>query len=171
MIRHNVHMLMLEMRQIMGLGYALATATLFQAFIKWTVGGLRPHFLSLCDPHIPLDSAGLDPQGIWHQPRDVCMGDEKKLREAQMSFPSGHACAAFAGFGFLSLYLSSTLGIFEHGVGEVSERRGTSHWRQMMFVAPLLAALLIAASKVRDGWHHPVDVIAGALIGSTFAIM
>lgn len=39
--------------QIMGLGYALATATLFQSIIKWFIGGLRPHFLSVCMPHIP----------------------------------------------------------------------------------------------------------------------
>jgi len=36
----------------MGLGYALATATLFQAFIKWIIGGLRPHFLDVCKPPI-----------------------------------------------------------------------------------------------------------------------
>lgn len=41
----------------------------------------------------------------------------------------------------------------------------------MLFVAPLLLALIMAASKVRDGWHHPVDVVAGALIGTAFALM
>lgn len=37
----------------MGLGYALATATLLQCFLKWFIGGLRPHFLSACQPRIP----------------------------------------------------------------------------------------------------------------------
>ncbi|KAJ4360525.1 uncharacterized protein N0V89_001090 [Didymosphaeria variabile] len=42
-----------------GLGYALATATLFQSFIKWIIGGLRPHFLSLCNPAIPPAFGGI----------------------------------------------------------------------------------------------------------------
>ena len=37
----------------MGLGYALATATLLQCFLKWFIGGLRPHFLSICQPRTP----------------------------------------------------------------------------------------------------------------------
>ena len=41
----------------------------------------------------------------------------------------------------------------------------------LLFVAPLLFAVIVAASKVRDGWHHPVDVVAGAVIGSAFALM
>ena len=45
----------------MGLGYALATATVFQSFIKWFVGGLRPHFLSICLPPIPPPTRGLGP--------------------------------------------------------------------------------------------------------------
>lgn len=43
----------------MGLSYALATATLFQSFIKWFIGGLRPHFLTVCKPPIPPPSPGL----------------------------------------------------------------------------------------------------------------
>lgn len=30
-------------------------------------------------------------------------------------------------------------------------------------------ALLIAGSKVRDGWHHPLDVAFGAAVGTLFA--
>lgn len=39
--------------QIMGLGHALATVTLFNCFVKWFIGGLRPHFLDVCKPNIP----------------------------------------------------------------------------------------------------------------------
>lgn len=37
------------------------------------------------------------------------------MREAQMSFPSGHAVAAFAGFGFLALYINAKFKVFGHG--------------------------------------------------------
>lgn len=49
--------------KIMGLGYALVTATIFQSFIKWFVGGLRPHFLSVCLPAIPPPLPGLGAPG------------------------------------------------------------------------------------------------------------
>lgn len=37
---------------IFGLLYALITAAVFQVFIKWLIGGLRPHFLAVCMPDI-----------------------------------------------------------------------------------------------------------------------
>lgn len=106
-----------------------------------------------------------------------------------MSFPSGHACAAFAGFGFLALWLNGKCKIFgpqpqrgqqieDRNRGEEregdreGEREGRkAHWKLVLFVAPLLLAVLLAASKVRDGWHHVSDVVAGALVGSAFAVM
>lgn len=108
-----------------------------------------------------------------------------------MSFPSGHACAAFAGFGFLALYFNAKFGVFGHKphtteaentmtgdrvnirVEELKESHHTRipHWRLVLFVAPILVAVVIAASKVRDAWHHAHDVFIGALIGTFFALM
>lgn len=108
-----------------------------------------------------------------------------------MSFPSGHACAAFAGFGFLALYLNAKFGVLGHKprvpVKEdsepgdrvqvsVEEVKGVhharvSHWKLVLFVAPILVAVVIAASKVRDMWHHPIDVVFGGLVGTLFALM
>jgi diacylglycerol diphosphate phosphatase/phosphatidate phosphatase len=109
-----------------------------------------------------------------------------------MSFPSGHACAAFAGFGFLALYFNAKFGIFGHkpavveqeeeksnavrvSVKEVPDREKHAgrlpHWRLVLFVAPLLIAVLMAGSKIRDMWHHPVDVVFGACVGTLFALM
>lgn len=91
----------------MGLGYALSTATLFQATLKTFIGGLRPHFLAVCQPTIIPPFPGSGYTSIWHAPDSVCTGNEKQIREAQMSFPSGHSAAAFAGFGFLALFLNA----------------------------------------------------------------
>lgn len=117
---------------------------------------------------------------MWYT-ADVCRGEASELREAQMSFPSGHACAAFAGFGFLALYFNAKFGVLgrksgpQDGEGGGSERRGGGaripHWRLVLFVAPLLLAVLMAASKIRDMWHHPEDVVFGACVGSLFALM
>lgn len=90
-----------------------------------------------------------------------------------MSFPSGHSSAAFAGFGFLALYLNSKLKVV--GRRDEAEMESgaarTGHWKLVLWVLPWLVALLIAASKVRDGWHHPVDVLFGAIVGTLFAHM
>lgn len=109
-----------------------------------------------------------------------------------MSFPSGHSCAAFAGFGFLALYLNGRLKVFgkrrpsvlpcytPSGSGEAADReclndgRGEGrirHWKLVVWVLPWLVAFLIAASKVSDCWHHPVDVLFGSLVGIAFAHM
>lgn len=129
-----------------------------------------------------------------------------------MSFPSGHSSAAFAGFGFLALYINAKYKVFGRGrrsgfphdaaaangsnapaaAGTVSaadgvdnaassgrekqtlggaKSRRTQHWKLVLFALPWLIATLLALSKIRDGWHHPIDVVVGALIGTAFAHM
>ncbi|KAH3968140.1 hypothetical protein HBH51_130950 [Parastagonospora nodorum] len=174
---------------LIGLGYALSTATLFQSFIKIFVGGLRPHFLTICNPRIPPSLPGIstlrDGDLHFYTASQVCRGDANKVREAQMSFPSGHSCAAFAGFGFLALYLNAKFKVLSRGghfrdyyggkAWERSERGGgmerVHHWKLVLFVAPWCIAILFALSKIRDAWHHPVDVVFGALVGTLFAHM
>lgn len=42
-------------------------------------------------------------------------------------------------------------------------------WRLGLVLTPILMASMIAWSKIADYWHHPGDVLAGAIIGSVFA--
>jgi hypothetical protein len=41
---------------VIGLLYSLITAAVFQVFVKWLIGGLRPHFLTACKPDLSLAS-------------------------------------------------------------------------------------------------------------------
>jgi diacylglycerol diphosphate phosphatase/phosphatidate phosphatase len=154
------------------LGYALSTSTLSINIIKIFVGGLRPHFLTLCEPIV---IAGTLP--TFFTAEHICTGNEKLLREAQMSFPSGHSSAAFAGFVFLALFLNGRLKIFGFGrqIGFAQPHKGDSgiieHWKLIAFTLPWCIATILAASKVRDGWHHPIDVVFGAIVGTAFAHM
>jgi diacylglycerol diphosphate phosphatase/phosphatidate phosphatase len=176
----------------MGLGYALATATLFQCFIKIFIGGLRPYFLHVCKPVIPPLVPGIatslpNSDLVWYTAEQICTGDKNQIKEAQMSFPSGHACAAFAGFGFLALWLNAKFKVLSRG-GHFRDHYGSQrhrkpaakqrglgrrvhHWKFVLFLAPLCIATLFTLSKVRDEWHHPTDIAFGALIGILFAHM
>src|SRR3954452_24673217 len=90
----------------------------------------------------------LKPLGRRRRPARVA-GELPPARHVSMptsrSFPSGHAAAAFA---------------FATGVGHVLPAAGV----------PLRAlAILVAYSRVHTGVHYPVDVLAGASIGTALA--
>lgn len=99
---------------------------MFQVFIKWLIGGLRPHFLAICNPQLPVSGQGQGFDGLYHTREIVsaifkpstplfltyhsqCTGDKKAVNDALESMPSGHSTAAFAGLVFLSLYFNAQL--------------------------------------------------------------
>lgn len=86
---------------IIGLLYSLITAAVFQVFIKWLIGGLRPHFLYVCAPDMNRvaqagQSLGQGFGNIMFQ-RDICTGDRNEINDSLESMPSGHSTAAWAG--------------------------------------------------------------------------
>jgi membrane-associated phospholipid phosphatase len=146
----------------MGLLFSLITAAVFQVFIKWLIGGLRPHFFAVCKPNVTATSAGTG-QGFGGLlfDRSICTGDEKEIKNALESMPSGHATAAFASLVYCSLYLNGKLKIFAN--------YRPQYWKFVLFYTPLLGAVLIAASLTVDHFHHWYDILAGAVIGTMFA--
>jgi diacylglycerol diphosphate phosphatase/phosphatidate phosphatase len=99
---------------VIGLLYSLIGAAVFQVFLKWLIGGLRPHFLTVCNPDpaaIQGAAKGTGFQNIMFD-RSICRGDKKQINDSLESFPSGHTTAAFAGFVFLYLYLNAKLKVY-----------------------------------------------------------
>jgi undecaprenyl-diphosphatase len=93
-------------------------------------------------------NAALKPLGRRRRP-DVVAHEVPIARHVRMpvstSFPSGHAASAFA---------------FAAGVAAT----------QPALAVPLRGlALLVAYSRVHTGVHYPADVVAGSLLGVTFA--
>ncbi|KAF8446577.1 phosphatidic acid phosphatase type 2/haloperoxidase [Kalaharituber pfeilii] len=148
---------------ILGTLYSLINAAVFQVFLKWLIGGLRPHFLTVCRPRLPADGGPQTGNGFREimYTREICTGDEKEINDALESFPSGHSTAAFAGFVFLFLYFNAKLKTWSN--------YHPTMWKQTVTFAPLLGATLIAASLTIDEFHNWYDCLAGALIGTMMA--
>jgi len=66
------------------------------------------------------------------------------------SFPSGHAAAAFVLYGSLVL------------VARILAAHKVPRW---FWVVPIAIGLLVAFARVYEGVHHPIDVVAGLLLG------
>ncbi|KAF2136330.1 uncharacterized protein K452DRAFT_362590 [Aplosporella prunicola CBS 121167] len=147
---------------IIGLLYSLITAAVFQVFVKWLIGGLRPHFYDVCKPAVPLTGAqtGNGLKMLFYD-RSVCTGDPSAINDSLESMPSGHTTAAFAGFVYLSLYLNAKL--------KVCSNYHPAMWKLIAVMAPLLAATLIGGALTIDKFHNWYDVVAGAVIGTLMA--
>ncbi|KAJ3573199.1 hypothetical protein NP233_g2589 [Leucocoprinus birnbaumii] len=148
----------------MGLLKSLITAAVFQVFVKWLIGGLRPHFLAVCQPNVSQGStaSGNGFASIMYD-RSVCTGDKNLIDDSLESMPSGHSTAAWAGLLFLSLYFNAQL--------KVISAHNPAYWKMILFFAPILGASLISGSLTIDEFHNWYDVLAGAFIGSACALV
>lgn len=132
---------------VIGLLYSLISAAVFQVFIKWLIGGLRPHFLYVCAPDLARVQAegGQGFRNIMFQ-RDICTGDQKEINDSLESMPSGHSTAAFAGLIFLYLYLNGKMKIFSN--------HHPAMWKLILLYSPVLGACLIAGALTIDEYHN-----------------
>ncbi|ONI17256.1 hypothetical protein PRUPE_3G148800 [Prunus persica] len=133
---------------ILGLLFSVLITGVITDAIKDAVGRPRPDFFWRCFP---------DGKDVYDQLGNVvCHGKKSVIKEGHKSFPSGHTSWSFAGLGFLSLYLSGKIKVFD--------RKG--HVAKLCIVfLPLLFASLVGVSRVDDYWHHWQDVFAGGLLG------
>jgi hypothetical protein len=69
---------------------------------------------------------------------------------------------SFAGLGFLTLFVAGRLNVLDTR-GQV--------WKTVLSLTPLVAAGIIAISRLMDNRHHPFDVIFGSALGLLFAWM
>ncbi|KAJ3561027.1 hypothetical protein NPX13_g9103 [Xylaria arbuscula] len=155
---------------IIGLLYSLIGAAVFQVFVKFLIGGLRPHFLDVCKPDLSLARNGAGIEGspynaagfnqIYYT-REICTGDPKEINDSLESMPSGHTTAAFAGFVYLYLYLNAKLKVFANYHAPM--------WKLIVIYIPILGAVLIGGALTIDEFHNWYDVFAGAVIGTVMA--
>ena len=151
---------------LLGLFYALATGTCLQIILKKTIGGLRPHFLAVCKPRVVPLGSGVGYNGIMYRVQDVCTGTPDDIAWGIQSFPSGHSEAAFAGLGYLALYLFTHLRF-----GDPSGARTGNFLKMIVVLMPLLLATYISCTMVLTYQHHASDCFFGAGIGCLTALL
>ncbi|XP_016989828.2 putative phosphatidate phosphatase [Drosophila rhopaloa] len=145
---------------IFGLGVEQLTTNI----AKYSIGRLRPHFYTLCQPIMPDGSTCSDPKNAGRYIEEfTCAAVDitsKQFKDMRLSFPSGHASFACYSMLYLVIFLQRRM-----------------HWNRMRMLRHLLQFLLLmfawytALSRVSDYKHHWSDVLAGSGIGLTYAVV
>ncbi|XP_005090155.2 phospholipid phosphatase 2 [Aplysia californica] len=122
---------------------------------KYSIGRLRPHFLTLCKPNLSLANCAdfvID---------DVCTStDSAMMTEARLSFPSGHSSFSMYCMLFLVLYMQGRLLI-----------------PKALLLKPVAQLVVFSLgfftclSRISDYKHHWSDVLAGAILGMTVSVI
>ncbi|KAH9104070.1 hypothetical protein LEN26_015132 [Aphanomyces euteiches] len=132
---------------------ASAMAIVATNAIKVATGRFRPNFYSMCD---------WDKSVLWDGVTNLCRNRGGEL-EGRQSFPSGHSAGSFATLFLLSLYM---LGRAQSSPYLQGVNRSITFWLASI---PTLVATWIAITRFQDHWHHPDDIVGGAVIGGTAA--
>ncbi|EDV59374.1 putative phosphatidate phosphatase [Drosophila erecta] len=144
--------------------FGLGVEQLSTNIAKYSIGRLRPHFYTLCQPVMKNGTTCSDPINAARYIEDfTCAAVDitsKQLKDMRLSFPSGHASFACYSMLYLVIYLHRRM-----------------HWKQMRMLCHLLQFLLLmfawytALTRVSDYKHHWSDVLAGSGIGLTYAVI
>jgi len=162
---------------------ALSTL-LFTEMAKYTIGRLRPHFLTICKPDYSDElckGEGGYLKFVEGDETEVCKGlvenggttTPEMLHEARLSFLSGHSSFSFFCATFLIIYLQARLANFPH-VENMFIRaiyRTLKILRPFIQFAMITLAFWISLTRISNYFHHPYDVITGALVGISFALI
>jgi phosphatidate phosphatase len=134
---------------------------------KFSLGRLRPHFLTLCNPDLEDvcyqvedaynedDDSDYYYQEVHHMKyvveNDTCTGNTDLLRDARLSFISGHSSISFYIATFLIFFMKSYI----------------NPWilRTLLQFAHFILALWISITRINDYMHHSEDVIMGSILG------
>ncbi len=145
---HHAHVTLL------GLFISVFLTSLLTDIIKNAVGRPRPDLIARCKPKLGTPEHELVTISVCTET------DHHTLHDGWRSFPSGHSSWAFAGLGYLALFLAGQLHVF---------RPHADLARVLIVLTPILGALLIAISRLADYRHDVFDVTCGSLLGMLIA--
>ncbi|KAG8176434.1 hypothetical protein JTE90_026652 [Oedothorax gibbosus] len=124
---------------------------------KYSIGRLRPHFLDVCKPSINC-SLVIDPHEYI---MPICLGENlKAIREARLSFPSGHSSFSAYTMVYAVIYLQACM--------QCKTNRLLKPFMQFLI---LMMTWFTALSRISDYKHHWSDVLVGFLQGVLVAVL
>ena len=143
--------------------------------VKYSVGKLRPHFLSLCNPDY--NNVCYDESAYYKDENDeelldeffekyvnetnICSIENSRLIDnARLSFPSGHASYSFYFTTFLILYMKKNIKDLKY-IGNILP---------YINLLLILLATWISFTRVNDYYHFTSDVVFGGLGGIVIAL-
>jgi len=126
---------------------------------KYSIGRLRPNFIDICKPDLSvLNCHEVNP--YQYIDNVTCNNpDERKVRAARLSFPSGHQSFSAYTMIYLVLYLQARM-IWPMG--------GLLTKHVLQFTA-LVLTIWTGFTRVADHKHHWSDVLAGFILGAVVA--
>jgi phosphatidate phosphatase len=144
---------------------ASITSLLTEIGKRW-IGRLRPHFIKVCQPDISSIICSLNNTSgsnllynYIETSGEFCKETNlAKVKDARLSFPSGHASHSCYTMVFLIIYLQA--------------RFITLRFRYVKVLFQLTAfvgAYIASTSRIRDHHHRASDVLGGALLGTIIA--
>ncbi|KAI1289900.1 Phospholipid phosphatase 3 [Halotydeus destructor] len=127
-------------------------------FFKYTSGRLRPHFVDICKPNIDCSDPEYRDRFIVDY---ICTNDDKRMvRQARLSFFSGHASISLNAAVYLILYLNC-----------LASRSSSMGQTRLIQVAILLLGLYPGLTQISNHWHHWSDVAVGYGAGTLVALL
>jgi membrane-associated phospholipid phosphatase len=135
---------------IFGVFVAYAVTLLFTGFFWYFVGGLRPHFLTLCN----VDWSRVTSTSIYYT-TDICRNKQAITKDTFHGFPSGHASTAFAGASFLSAYLAAHFRLWRNG----------NVFKFLLVLLPFVYAIWLTFNRLMDFHHSLLQLTVGIFIG------
>ncbi|XP_050711631.1 putative phosphatidate phosphatase isoform X2 [Eriocheir sinensis] len=136
--------------------FGCACSQLTTDIAKYSVGRLRPHFVSICKP----DWSKIDCNQTYVDPIPCTSEDSHRLKEARLSFPSGHASFSAFTMVYLVIYLQMRF--------RFKSPRLLRPFLQFVF---LMMTFYTCLSRISDYKHHWSDVLFGFFLGTTVAIL
>ena len=125
--------------------------------LKLSVGELRPHFMDVCNPDFSVTECRNARGSQQYVTNYTCTGDPHLVREARLSFPSGHSSFISYNMAFLIFYLETKYYL----------PRGLRSCLCLFFA---LIACVVSITRLDDFKHHSQDVLTGMAIGVLTAV-
>ncbi|KAK9301644.1 hypothetical protein QLX08_006066 [Tetragonisca angustula] len=140
-------------------GFGAAATVLITDVAKYTIGRLRPHFVTLCAPNV---NCNLPENQHRYIENYSCTSNisRRLLKEIRLSFPSGHSSFSAYTMIYLALYLQLRM-----------TWKGSKLLKHFLQLLCLLMAWFTALSRVSDYKHHWSDVLAGSTLGTIVALV